>query len=325
MKIVILDADTAFLPGEARPAGLTALGQVNWVGGTDASRTAAWIGDADAVICNKSRITRAVMEQCPRLQYVGLMGTGFDQVDLTAATAHGITVCNVPAYSANAVAQHTFALILNHFCRIADYAGDCAAGGWTEKRYFNVFGLPTQELAGKTLGLVGCGSIGRKVAQIALAFDMQVVAYVRRPDKLRDVPDIRCVSLEELLAVSDVVSLHCPLNDGTRTLINRGTLALMKPSALLVNTARGGIVDEADLADALGRGVIAGAAVDVLTEEPMSADTPLRGAKHLTVTPHIAWAPIETRQRLFDIVCDNLRCWAEGKPQNVVNPANPKN
>ena len=317
--ITVLDTFTAFLPGEARPAGLSELGEVNWIEETDASRTAERIGLSDAVICNKSRMTREVMEQCPRLQYIGLMGTGFDQVDLAAASEYGITVCNVPAYSTNAVAQHTFALILNHYCRIADYAHDCANDGWIIKRYFSEFGLPAYELAGKTIGLIGCGHIGRKVGEIARAFDMKVLAFTRHPEKLAG-EAIDCVPLETLLKKSDIVSLHCPLNDETRCLINRDTLALMKPSALLVNTARGGLINEADLSKALGNGIIAAAAVDVLTEEPMSLQTPLRHAPHITVTPHIAWAPLETRRRLFDIICDNLRCWMEGHPQNVVCP-----
>ncbi len=322
MRITVLDTFTAFLPGEARPAGLSELGEVNWIEETDASRTAERIGLSDAVICNKSRMTREVMEQCPRLQYIGLMGTGFDQVDLTAAAEHGITVCNVPAYSANAVAQHTFALILNHYCRIADYARDCADGGWTEKRYFSEFGLPTHELAGKTIGLAGYGHIGRKVGEIARAFDMEVLAYTRHPERYApyDKPAVTFVPLRTLLKKSDIVSLHCPLNSETHCLINRDTLSLMKPTALLVNTARGGLINEADLAHALRSGIIAAAAVDVLTEEPMSVTTPLRQAPHITVTPHIAWAPLETRRRLFDIVCDNLRCWMEGHPQNMVCP-----
>lgn len=319
MKITVLDMDTAAIHEDIMPAGLADLGQVNIVSGTDLARTAAVIGDSDAVICNKSRIDRAVMAQCPNLRYVGLMGTGFDQVDITAANEYGVTVCNVPAYSTNAVAQHTFALILNYFCQIAAYSADCAKGGWTEKKYYNVFGLPTYELAGKTIGLIGCGHIGQKVAVIARAFDMQVLVYTRNPDKLRDLPYLQCVGLEVLLSGSDVVSLHCPLNDETREFINRRTLAIMKRSALLVNTARGGIINEYDLAQALEEGIIAAAAVDALTVEPMSEDTPLRGAKNLTVTPHIAWAPVETRARLFGIVCQNLKCYIDGKPQNVVN------
>lgn len=318
MKIAVLDMDTAALKGDISLDALAELGELRVFGATDLTRTAEMIGDADAVICNKSRITREVMERCPRLKYVGLMGTGFDQVDIREAAARGITVCNVPAYSSNAVAQHTFALILNHYNRIAEYAADCAAGGWTEKRFFSVFGRPTYELDGKTIGLIGCGGIGQRVAAIAGAFGMRVLAYTRNPAKLENVQGIESVDLETLLRSSDIVSIHCPLNEGTRELINARTLGMMKPSALLVNTARGGIVNEADLAQALKNGTIAAAAIDVLTEEPMSADTPLRGAKNLTVTPHIAWAPMETRQRLFRVVCQNLRCFAEGHPQNTV-------
>lgn len=319
MKITVLDMDTAAIHEDIMPTGLGALGELHIVGGTDLAHTAEKIGDSDAVICNKSRIDRAVMEQCPHLHYVGLMGTGFDQVDLAAANEHGVTVCNVPSYSTNAVAQHTFALILNEFCQIAAYSSDCANGGWTEKKYYNVFGLTTHELAGKTLGLIGCGNIGKKVAAIANAFDMNVLAYSRTPEKLRGISYLQCVGLEALLAASDVVSLHCPLNDDTRELINRRTLAMMKRSALLVNTARGGIINEFDLAQALDEGVIAAAAVDALTVEPMSEDTPLRHAQHFTVTPHVAWAPVETRARLFHLVCQNLKCYVEGNPQNVVN------
>lgn len=319
MKITVLDMDTAAIDGDIMPTALAGLGELNIIGKTDLARTAALIGDSDAVICNKSQITREVIEGCQRLKYVGLMGTGFDQVDIDAANDHGVTVCNVPEYSSNAVAQHTFALILNYFCRISEFSADCAAGVWTEKKYFNVFGYPTFELAGKTIGLIGCGNIGKKVAAIAHVFDMNVLAYNKNPDRLRAVSYINCVELNELLGASDVVSLHCPLNDQTRGLINRQTLAMMKKNALLVNTARGGIIDEYDLAQALNMGVIAAAAVDTLAEEPMSPETPLRGAKNITITPHIAWAAVETRRRLFDIVYRNLKCYIEGKPQNVVN------
>lgn len=318
MKITILDMDTAALDGDIPLDRLASLGELRVVGETDPARTAALIGDAQAVICNKSRITREVLAQCPALRYVGLMGTGYDQVDLAAAASHGVTVCNVPAYSSGAVAQHTFALILDHFCRISAYAADCAAGGWTEKRYFSVFGRETHELAGKTIGLVGCGGIGRRVAALAQAFDMRVLATVRRPETLADLPGVRCVLLDELLRSSDVVSIHCPLTEETRGLIDGRALSLMQPDALLVNTARGAIVEEAALAQALNEGRVAGAALDVLTEEPMSPDTPLRGARNLLLTPHIAWAPVETRRRLFDTVYDNLAAWMDGCPQNTV-------
>ena len=319
MKITVLDMDTAAIGGDISLDALAELGKVKVVGETDLSRTASLIGDAQAVILNKSRLTREVMEQCPHLQYIGLMGTGFDQVDIAAAKERGITVCNVPDYSSDAVAQHTFALILNHFCRISEYAADCAAGGWTEKKFFSAFGRETHELAGKTVGLVGCGGIGRRVAAIANAFGMQVLVYNRRPAALADISYIRCVPLEELLRRSDVVSIHCPLNDQSRGLIDAHALSLMKPTALFVNTSRGGIMDEAALAQALNEGRIAAAALDVLTEEPMSADTPLRTARNLVLTPHIAWAPVETRERLFAIVYENLKGWINGAPQNVIN------
>lgn len=319
MKITVLDMDTAAINNDISLDRLSELGELQITGPTDESRTAEFIGDSDAVICNKSRITREVMANCPNLKYVGLMGTGFDQVDIAAAREYGITVCNVPAYSADAVAQHTFALILNYYCKISEYTADTLNGGWIEKKYYTNFGLPTFELAGKTIGLIGCGDIGKKVSCIANAFDMNVLVYNRRPDKLSGIPYIKCVRLEELLRNSDIVSIHSPLNDDTRELINNRTLAMMKSTALLVNTARGGIINEYDLAEALNRGVIAAAAVDVLTSEPMTEDTPLRQARNFTVTPHIAWAPVETRERLMNIVYHNLECYMNKIPQNVIN------
>ena len=319
MKITVLDMDTAAIGNDISFNCMHEFGELNVIGQTDDFRTAEFIGDSDVVICNKSRITREVMELCPNLKYVNTMGTGFDQIDIEAADKRGITVCNIPAYSTDAVAQHTIALILNYYCKISEYAADTLNGGWTEKKYFAVFGRPTYELAGKTIGLIGCGDIGKKVARIADAFGMNVLAYNRNPDKLQGIPYINCVPLEELLRQSDIVSIHAPLNEHTRELINRDTLAMMKNSALLVNTARGGIINEADLAEALNSEKIAAAAVDALTVEPMTGDTPLRGAKNLTITPHAAWSPIETRQRMVQAVYENLKGFIHGTPQNVVN------
>ncbi len=319
MKITVLDMDTAAIDGDISLEDLAECGSLCVYGQTGRENTAELIADSEAVICNKTRITRDVMEKCRGLQYVGLMGTGFDQVDIAAADELGVTVCNVPAYSSDAVAQHTFGLILNYFCKISEYAADCASGGWTEKQYFSRFGRKTSELSGKTIGLIGCGGIGRRVAAIAAAFGMNVLVFNRDPARVADLSAVRCVPLEQLLAESDVISIHCPLNEGTRELINAATLALMKPTAILVNTSRGGIVNEADLAAALNGGIIAAAAVDVLTEEPMSADSPLSGVRNITITPHIAWAPVETRERLFQTVAENLRAFMAGSPRNRVN------
>ena len=319
MMITVLDMDTAARDGDVSLDELSALGELRIFSKTGGEDTSELIGDSDAVICNKTRITREVMTACRNLRYVGLMGTGFDQVDIAAASELGITVCNVPAYSSDAVAQHTFGLILNYFCKISEYTADCAAGGWSQKQYFSRFGRSTFELAGKTIGLIGCGGIGRRVARIADAFGMKVLVYSRHPSHVEDIPYVTSVTLEQLLAQADVVSIHCPLNGESRELINRRTLAMMKRSALLVNTSRGGIINEADLAEALNGNVIAAAAVDVLTAEPMNLSTPLRSAKNILFTPHIAWAPLETRERLFETVADNLRAFIQGNPQNVVN------
>lgn len=319
MKITVLDMDTAEIGGDISLDELAELGELSVFGKTGGNDTASLIDNSEAVICNKTRITREVMDSCPNLRYVGLMGTGFDQVDLTAADELGITVCNVPSYSSDAVAQHTFGLILNYYGRISEYTADCASGGWTEKKYLSIFGRETHELAGKTIGLIGCGGIGKRVARIADAFGMRVLAYNRDPERLADIPYVTTVPLERLLIESDIVSIHCPLNDSTRGLVNLRTLAMMKPSALLVNTSRGGIINEADLAQALNEGIIAAAAVDVLTDEPMTSDTPLGTARNIVFTPHIAWAPVETRERLFGIVADNLRAFMDGKPRNTVH------
>jgi glycerate dehydrogenase len=260
-----------------------------------------------------------VFESCKNLKYVGLFATGYNNVDLKAASRRGAVVCNVPSYSTNAVAQHTFALILNHFNKIAEYAKTVADGDWVNYKLFSYFYIPTTELAGKTIGIIGYGDIGRKTAEIARAFGMNVITHTRSPQKVKD--GTRVCTLEELMSESDVVSLHCPLTAENEKMINAKTLALMKSGALLVNTARGGLVDEQALAEALNEDRIY-ACVDALAFEPMRADCPLRYAKNCTITPHIAWSPIETRERLLETVAENLKKWIEGNPQNVVNAVN---
>ena len=300
MKIVILDSETVSRGGDVSLEGITSLGETQVYGFTPNDEVADKIGNADAVICNKCLITEEVFERCPNLKYVGLFATGYNNVDLDAANRHGAVVCNVPAYSTDSVAQHTFALILNHFNKL-----------------FRYFYIPTYELKGMTIGIIGFGSIGRRVAEIARVFGMEVITYTRSPERVGD--GARAVSLDELLRESDVVTMHCPLNGQTKEMINKETLAKMKPTAYFVNTARGGVVNERDLADALNEERIAGAGIDALTFEPMREDCPLRGAKNVTITPHIAWAPRQTRIRLLEVVAENLRRWRDGDPQNAVN------
>lgn len=317
MKIVILDSETVARGGDVSLEGIISLGETTVYGYTPNDEVADRIGDADAVICNKCLITENVFERCPNLKYVGLFATGYNNVDLNAAKKHGAVVCNVPAYSTDSVAQHTFALILNHFNKIREYADTVDNGDWVNYKLFTYFYIPTYELTGMTIGIIGYGDIGRRVAEIAKAFGMNVLAYTRSHQKVK--APARAVSLDELLECSDVVTMHCPLNEGTREMINRETLAKMKSTAYFVNTARGGVMNEQDLADALNNGVIAGAGIDVLTVEPMEENCPLRNAKNCTITPHIAWAPRQTRERLLETVSENLRRWTEGDPQNVVN------
>lgn len=315
-KLVILDSETVSR-GDVSLNNITKLCDSRIFGYTPNDKVAETIADADAVICNKCLITAEVFDRCPNLRYVGLFATGYNNVDLAAATSHGAVVCNVPAYSTNSVAQHTFAMILNFFSRISEYAKTVDNGDWINYKLFSYFYIPTYEIAGKTIGIIGFGAIGKKVAEIAEAFGMNVLVYTRTPDASRR--DVRFVSLGELLEQSDIVTLHCPLTEQTSKLIDREALARMKETALLVNTSRGGVINERDLADALNSESIAGACLDVLTNEPMTADCPLYKAKNVTITPHIAWAPKQTRERLLIVVAENLSKWIEGKPQNVVN------
>lgn len=316
IRLVILDSETV-TRGDVSLDGITALADSSVFGYTPNEKVAEAIGDADAVICNKCLITQEVFDKCPNLKYVGLFATGYNNVDLAAASKRGAVVCNVPAYSTNAVAQHTFALILDYYNKVAEYKKTVADGDWVNYKLFSYFYIPTTEIAGMTLGIIGYGDIGRKTAEIARAFGMNVVTYTRSPQKVTD--GTRVCTLEELLSISDAVSLHCPLTPENGKMINAETLALMKPNALLVNTARGGLIDEQALADALNGGRLGGARLDTLTYEPMREDCPLRGAKNCAITPHIAWAPIETRVRLLEKVAENLKAWINGEPINVVN------
>ncbi len=316
MKIIILDSETVTRNDVSLDA-ITSLGDSQVFGYTPNEDIADRIGDADIVICNKCLITDEVFEKCSNLKYVGLFATGFNNVDLESATRHGAVVCNVPSYSTNSVAQHAFAMILNYYNKVAKYAQTVDNGDWVNYKLFSYFYIPTTELAGKTIGIVGYGDIGKKVAQIARTFDMNVVTHTRSPEKVDDGTPV--CTLEDLLQDSDIVSLHCPLNDKSEKMMNEKTFSMMKKDSLLVNTSRGGLVDEHALTDALNNDIIGGACLDVLTYEPMTEDCPLRQAKNCTITPHIAWAPKETRERLLKIVAENITCYIDGVPQNVVN------
>lgn len=315
MRIVILDGDTISC-NDIDLSGFYELGDVSLYGFTPKEEIAKRISDAEVVFCNKAPITEEVLSKCNNLKYIGLFATGYNNVDLDAAKRHNVTVCNAPSYSTNAVAQHVFALILSFYNHVSEYSKSVARGDWVQSKMFSYFDIPIFELAGKTIGIVGYGSIGRKVAEIARAFSMNVLVFTRTIPQ--NIQGIEFVNFDELLKRSDIVSLHCPLTEKTRGMINSEKLAMMKKSAILINTSRGPIVDEKDLAEALENEVIAGAGLDVVKVEPMLESNPLLNAKNCIITPHIAWAPYQTRKRLVNLVLENYKAWNNGKPQNVV-------
>ncbi|MGI6265013.1 MAG: D-2-hydroxyacid dehydrogenase [Acutalibacteraceae bacterium] len=314
MKIVLTDAATVF-DAHLSPDRFRALGEVTAYDMTDPGELIDRLRGADVLLCNKTPVSAAVMEAVPELKYVGLFATGFNNIDVAYAAAHGVTVCNVPGYSTEAVAQHTFALLLALVNRAEEYRRTVEKGDWVRSRTFSYFPLPLIELCGKTIGIVGYGAIGRRVAAIARAFGMRVVVRNRRPV---DDPAVEQVSLETLLEQADVVTLHCPLNADSQGMMDAAAFARMKPGSYFINTARGGLVDENALRDALISGHLAGAGVDVVRREPMEPDCPLLGAPRCVITPHVAWAGVETRRRLLDVVENNLRAFLAGNPVNVV-------
>ncbi len=273
------------------------------------------IGNSDAVFLNKIQITKEIFDACPNLKYIGVLATGYNVIDLDAARAHGVTVTNIPAYSTESVAQHVFSFILYFTNQVAQHSASVMAGDWVKCRDFCFWNGSLSELNGKTLGIFGYGNIGKKVAEIAKAFGMNIICCTRTPKE--GMPE--AVSFEDLLKRSDFLTLHAPLTEQTKNIINKESLSLMKKSAYLINTARGGFVVEKDLADYLNNDGIAGYAADVLLNEPMNADCPLLKAKNCVITPHIAWAPRETRKRLQGIAEENLKAWISGNPINVVS------
>lgn len=316
MKMVFTDAGTVS-QGDVSFAELERFGSLTLYGDNVCSEELIpRIADAEVIFCNKTVLGRRELDGAKKLRYIGLFATGYNSIDVAYARERGITVCNAGSYSTEAVAQHTFALILEHYSRVGDYARFVAEGGWQRSRFFSVFAYPTVEIFGKTLGIVGYGSIGRAVARIGRAFGMKILVSTRRP--CGD-PEVEQVDLDELLGRSDIVSLHLPLTGETAGMLDRAAFAKMKPGSLLVNTARGGLIDEGALRDALAEGRPAAAALDVLADEPQTADCPLMGLDTVMVTPHVAWAPVTTRRRLMEIVVENLERYLAGDPIRVVN------
>jgi glycerate dehydrogenase len=316
VRIVVLDGYT-LNPGDLSWAPLERLGACTVHDRTAASETVARAQGAQIVLTNKVVLDRAVLAQLPALRYVGVLATGHNIVDTAAAAERGVVVANVPGYGTASVAQLAFALLLELCQRVGDHSAAARAGRWTACADFSFTLAPLVELEGLTLGLVGCGSIGRAVARIAQGFGMRVLATTRS-GRVSGVDGVRVVDLETLLRESDVVSLHCPLTAENRELINRERLALMKASAFLINTARGGLVNERDVAEALDAGRLAGAGVDVLSSEPPKPDNPLLRARHCVVTPHLAWATRAARERLLREVVANVAAFLAGTPRNVV-------
>lgn len=314
MKIIILDKCTV-TKGDIDLSPLERFGEVEYYDLLTKDEIKRVLVGADAVVCNKAKIDREIIEGSS-LQFIGVFATGYNNIDTVAAKEKDIVVCNVPGYSTDSVAQLTVSLMLELAGNASAYARSVADGDWKRSKQFSYFFAPITEIKGKTLGIYGLGTIGQAVAKVALAFGMKVIAYSRTPKHLESIQD---VDRETLFRESDFLSFHCPLNAESALAVNRQTLALMKPTAYLINTARGGIVDEVALAEALQKEQIAGAALDVLTEEPMSESCVLFGAKNCIITPHIAWAAYETRVRLIDLVAKNLEAFMNGKPINVVN------
>lgn len=310
MKIVVLDG-YGLNPGDLSWKGMEALGELTVYDRTSPSELMERSEGAEALITNKTLITAENMEALPELKYIGVLATGYNVVDIEAAKARGIVMTNIPAYSTSSVAQMVFAHILNITQRVGHYAEENSKGRWTNNADFCYWDTDLVELDGKKMGIVGFGNIGQATARIAQAFGMEVLLYTSKEQSALP-QDMRKVALDELFAESDVISLHCPLTPDTKEMVNAERLKLMKPGAILVNTGRGPLVNEQDLADALNEGRIAAAGLDVLSVEPANADNPLLGAKNCFITPHIAWATKEARTRLMQIAVQNLKSYQEG-------------
>ncbi|MGM0501220.1 MAG: D-2-hydroxyacid dehydrogenase [Bacillota bacterium] len=318
MEIVVLDGH-ALNPGDLSWQSLEELGSVTVYDSTPDDKIIPRIGDAEIVLTNKTPLKAETFEQAPQIKYVGVLATGYNVVDIEAARENNITVTNIPNYGTDAVAQHTFALLLELANHVGEHNRAVKAGQWEESEDFCFWKQPVMELVDKTIGIIGYGRIGQRTAEIAQVLGMKVLAYDPQQSEMLENSNVQFAELDKLLAQADVISLHCPLVDSTKEIINQQTLAQMKEEVLIVNTARGELIVESDLVQALEEGMVAGAAVDVLTTEPPNSDNPLLTAPNTIITPHIAWAAQESRQRLLDIAVDNVQSFLKGKTKNVVS------
>ncbi len=318
MKIVVLDGFT-LNPGDLSWDNLYSLGDVVIYDRTTQDEILERSQDAEILLTNKTPLRADVITQLKSLKYIGVLATGYNVVDIEAAKKQGIAVTNIPAYGTDSVVQMTFALILELTQHVQAHSDSVFAGEWAESKDFCYWNFPLIELAGKTIGIIGFGTIGQKVADVATAFGMNVLGNSRNPTEQSHRKNFQWASIPEILEKSDIISIHCPLTKETEGLFNTSNLLKMKSSAFLINTSRGPIVVDADLAEALNKGIIAGAAIDVLSVEPPSKDNPLFSAKNCIITPHIAWATKEARERLLNMAIENIQYFYKGTPKNIVN------
>lgn len=318
MKAVVLDGFT-LNPGDLSWTGLENLVDLTVYERTNEKDILDRIGDCEIVFTNKTPITKEIIEKAPNIKYIGVLATGFNVVDIEAAKEKNIPVTNVPSYSTNSVVQLVFAYILEICHHVSEHANAVKAGKWTKSKDFCFWDYPLIELANKTLGIIGFGNIGQKVAEIALNFGMNVVVYNRTVRKELEKENLRFVSLDELYQLSDIITIHVALTEDTKDMINKNSIKKMKDGVILINTARGGIIVEEDLYEALETGKIYACGVDVSQSEPIKENSPLLKAKNIFITPHIGWATKEARERLMDIATENVKAFINGKYQNVVN------
>lgn len=313
MRVVILDAKT-LTNDDIDFSVFDEFGEVTIYDYTKYDEIAERVKDSEIILCNKCIMNKETLKNAGNVKYIGLFATGYNNVDIEYTNERNITVCNAGSYSTNAVAQHVFALILEYYNKVGEYNKFVKDGGWIHSEKFSPF-KPMKEMDGRTLGIVGYGSIGKKVAKIAQAFDMKVLAYNRSPKKDESV---RFVEMDELLEKSDIVSIHCPLNSDSEKMCNKEFFEKMKDGALFINTSRGGVVDEQALIDAVKSKKISGAGLDVVAVEPMEKHEEILDIDNIIITPHSAWAPVETRTRLVEIVKNNIKKWVAGEPVNVI-------